>query len=460
MSLRLDLTSLKIEDRITPSDRRLGVWIAVTVAIGFILSGVIGFLWIFLGDVAPQWRLLEEFKSVRCVVQDAKIEQSQTNSLYRPLIYIKFTIPAANPDNASRSSSPKEYFVWTYDFNTIFNPDSSYSYSESEAKKLKNAFIVSRGYTCWYDPHDPQKVVLFCCWTWTNILLLVVPASLFLLGLSSLIHLIYVYRFGRIIEKKAATQSAGSNNSESGTVPETQENAANSDESTVIKPTPNVPSIQSIIDSPGVKMKYRLPLDKSPVWSLAVILIMCIAWGALCLASVSVAVGGFLDHRPEWNLVIAILPFFLIWLALIFYFLRIAKKSTAIAPTLLEMDEAPLHPGESASALLIQMGAFYIFKLEVNLICEEEAVFTYGTDVRSEKNIVYRANLLSEQNFNITSDERFSKFFDVYIPANAMHSFDSPHNRIVWQLEVYGEVEIHEGQTQSFTRRFVLVVVP
>ena len=54
------------------------------------------------------------------------------------------------------------------------------------------------------------------------------------------------------------------------------------------------------------------------------------------------------------------------------------------------------------------------------------------------------------------TDEQFEKTFEFTIPPDAMHSFDSLHNRISWRLDVCGEVE----GAPPFTRSYVLVVNP
>ena len=453
MSLRLNLTSLKIEDRITPSDRRSGVWIEAALAFGFTIGGIIGFIVVFFWMIMPQWRFFNEYQKTQCTVVGLDVVNKSNTDLYRPQVRIQYTAPTPILSDKSGKTILKKYDICTYDFNTLRN--SGYFYQKSEAFKLLKAFKIGGKYVCWYDPHNPQKAVLFYNWSWTNITILIVPISLFLLGLGPLIHL-YLYRTGhsRAIADplSSSLQNGPSDNREE----LSSENASDKQSSEIVKQFPCSPSIRNIIDSPGVKMKYRLPLENTPIGSLGVILLLCIAWGVLCIACVSVALGGFLDRRPDWVLTGFILPFVLIWIGLLFYFIRNLQVATSVSPTLMEINDAPLHPGQTTTALLIQMGGHYIFKLDVNLVCEEEAVFSYGTDIRSEKTVVYRSNLLSEKDFNIVIDERFERTFEFTIPQDAMHSFDSPHNRISWRLEVCGEAE----NRPPFVRNFVLVVIP
>ena len=454
MSLRLNLTTLKIEDRITPSDRRSGVWIEAALAFGFMIGGIIGFIVIFFCLIMPQWRFYKEYKTAQCRVVDLSVDPMQNNERYRPLVRIEYSAPSPILSDKSGRTILKKYNIWTYDFNTLNN--SGYSYQKKDAYRALDAFVIGNEYICWYDPHNPQKAVLFCYWSWTNVTLLIVPISLFLLGLGPLIHL-FLYRTGHS-QKKITPLSGVLQNKSADNLEELPADIASEKQSASERSAefPCSPSIRNIIDSPGVKMKYRLPLDNSPIGSLGVILLLCVAWGVLCIAFVSVALGGFLDRRPDWILTGFILPFVLVWIGLFLYFFRNLQRATSVSPTLMEINDALLHPGQTTKALLIQMGGHYIFKLDVNLVCEEEAVFSCGTDIRSEKMVVFRSNLLSEKDFNIVVDEQFEKSFEFTIPQNAMHSFDSPHNRILWRLEVCGEVENHP----PFTRSFVLVVNP
>ena len=452
MSLNL-LTTLKIEDRTTPSDRLSGVWIEAALAFGFMICGIIGFIVVFFWMIMPQWRLQREYKETQCKVVARGVDPMPNNNFYRPQIQIEYTAPTPLASDTIGKTILKKYSVWTYDFNTLYN--SGYSYQKNEAYKALDAFEIGKDYVCWYDPHDPKKVVLFRNWSWTNITLLIVPISLFLLGFGPLIHL-YMYRSGRSVKKNVQSAALQSNSAENAEDSPPEISSEKTSESELDIDLPNSPSIRNIIDSPGVKMNYRLPLDNSPIWSLGVLMLLLIGWGVMCIGLVSLALGRFLDGKPDWVLNGFIIPFVLIWIGLILYFFRNLQLATSISPTLIEINDALLHLGQTTTALVIQMGGHYIFKLDVNLVCEEEAAFSYGTDIRREKRVVYRSNLVSEKDFNIVADEQFEKSFEFTIPQDAMHSFDSPHNRIAWRLEVCGEVE----DLPPFTRSYVLVVKP
>lgn len=399
----------------------------------------------------PEWRYLKEYQRVSCTVKEKRAAQSKATSLYRPEVQIEYEV-VTSQDNKSTL-----FKIWTYDFNTLQN-DGGYLYQKPEAESLLEPFETGKRFICWYDPQNPQKAVLFCCWTWTNIFMLIVPLSLIILGLGPLFHLSFNHS-GRSREKAAhISQNSLLSLAENNGKAQSEELSPDEMESQspAVASSVTVPSIQNITDSPGVKLKYRLPLDNSPLWGLGVLLSLCIGWGILSLAFATYAVGSFLDHRPDWVLSAFIFPFVLIWIGLIAYFLKNVQHSTAIGPTLLEIDQTPLYPGQSAKAQLIQVGANHFLVLDVNLICEEEVVFTYGTDIREEKAIVYQKNLFSGIDITVTPDKVFETSFDLNIPEKAMHSFEAAHNRVLWRLSVVGEAV----GSKPFNRRFVLVVEP
>ncbi len=219
---------------------------------------------------------------------------------------------------------------------------------------------------------------------------------------------------------------------------------------------PAVPSAREIMNSPGVRLKYRLPLDNSPLWGMSVLGAACLIWNFLVLMFLSVAVGYILDGQPDWGLLLFVVPFLLIGFALIGYFLYKIQTLTAVGPTLLEIDDMPLTPGQTANILLIQTGAHQFKSFNLKLVCEEEAVFSYGTDIRQETSTIYNQELLEREDFVISAEDNWEQELPLTIPAFAMHSFEAPHNRVRWRLIVEGVVE----NAAPFTRRFALVVIP
>ena len=94
--------------------------------------------------------------------------------------------------------------------------------------------------------------------------------------------------------------------------------------------------------------------------------------------------------------------------------------------------------------------------LELWLVCEEEATYRQGTDIRTEVRRVFEQQLWSHRDFRIEPIEPFQAAAALPLPATAMHSFHSDHNSVNWQLVVRGEV----AHWPPFERGFSLVVYP
>ena len=90
------------------------------------------------------------------------------------------------------------------------------------------------------------------------------------------------------------------------------------------------------------------------------------------------------------------------------------------------------------------------------LVCEEEATYRQGTDIRTESRRVYEQRIATFGNFRIEPIEPFQTTETIAIPAAAMHSFHSTHNSVHWRLLVSGEV----SGWPPFSRGFPVVVHP
>ena len=127
-----------------------------------------------------------------------------------------------------------------------------------------------------------------------------------------------------------------------------------------------------------------------------------------------------------------------------------------MGPTIAEISSFPLFPGQQVQVFLSQGGECPLQWLNVVLICEEEAVFTHGTNTRREKLRIYQRLIFGEERVDITPACAFDVEFPLEIPKEAMHSFLSPHNQINWRLIVQGKV----GKFPMFERVFPLIVYP
>lgn len=140
----------------------------------------------------------------------------------------------------------------------------------------------------------------------------------------------------------------------------------------------------------------------------------------------------------------------------IYQFFRQLLKLTGIGPTVLEISDYPFFAGGTYSLSLLQQGRVRLKLLDVSLVCQEEATYDEGTDIRTEVRTVFEERLLRRRGISLRTDEPFTEDFELSIPEQAMHSFKSKSNRIQWMIVVTGQAK----NWPRLKRRFVVSVYP
>jgi hypothetical protein len=78
-----------------------------------------------------------------------------------------------------------------------------------------------------------------------------------------------------------------------------------------------------------------------------------------------------------------------------------------IGTTLLEVSHHPFYPGGQYELFVAQTGRLDVRWLQVQLVCEEQAVYQQGTDTRRATARVYRDILYSGRKFEIIRGQGF-----------------------------------------------------
>ena len=130
--------------------------------------------------------------------------------------------------------------------------------------------------------------------------------------------------------------------------------------------------------------------------------------------------------------------------------------TAAIGATRLEVSQHPFIPGHTYRGFVSQTGRLHFRWFQVQLVCEEQAIYQQGTDTRRGMQRVYRATAFSRRKFDITPREAFETTFEFSIPHGAMHSFVSTHNAVMWSLVVRGRM----ARWGELERRFPVYVYP
>ncbi len=187
---------------------------------------------------------------------------------------------------------------------------------------------------------------------------------------------------------------------------------------------------------PGTRLRFRLKQKQQLHWNLIV------SFG-LALLFVIVASGATFITWTSWgegriDLLGAFLnAALLVGCAFSFrIFIRQLLSVTGIRGTRLEIEEYPLRPGKTYKALLIQGGRVRLKKIDVILNCVELATFRDGTDLRSESKKVFGKRVFRKRGIEVQQGQPLEAEFEIGIAEDAMHSFSSANNQVIWNLSV------------------------
>jgi hypothetical protein len=222
------------------------------------------------------------------------------------------------------------------------------------------------------------------------------------------------------------------------------------------KDYPNVPRDHNLTNSPGVRLRYRLPVSQSNAWKLLIVTVFALLWNGVTYSLVAVAVTEITRGRPDWFLVVFSLPFLAVGVWAIVRFFQLMWIYTGIGPTIVEVSDHPLLAGKEYQVFFSQAGHLNMKRLKLSLICEEEATYQQGTDVRTEVRRVYQQVIVRHNDFKISPSELFEEVVTFRVPPQVMHSFQSFHNAIKWKLVVQGKA----SGWPLFERWFPVIVFP
>lgn len=400
----------------------------------FLLFGCGGLAVMIVTLLAPEWRANHDFIQTTCKVLDKRIghTQGEDGMLYRPEFKVSY------------SASGEVNTTWTtYDIHKTYFSSLAYAQGVLERFDIYSPERDNR-YPCWYDPNDSCTVVLVRGYSWWAWALLAVPVSFIVIGFGGLVYALLTW--GKSAERRAAPARRME---ESRLFP--------SNGSTAASAWPDfLPDGVDLTNSPGTKLRYRLPMATSPGWMLFGLLAFCFVWNGILLVGVVMTAADFFSGYPNWFQTVFIIPFAVVGIGALFFLVRQLMITLGVGPTRVEISDHPLHPNGNYRVFLSQSGHLTVEKLSVFLLCEEEAVFREGTSTRTETRPVFRQEIFRREGFEIQSGLPFEAEFELTVPAGAMHSFAAKHNKINWRLVVEGRI----ARWPDVKRAFPIIVHP
>ncbi len=219
---------------------------------------------------------------------------------------------------------------------------------------------------------------------------------------------------------------------------------------------PNVPRDAYLTNSPGVKLKYRLPAEQAQVWRLGFLtVVFLVTTGVTSVLSV-IVVNKHLAGKPDWFLTLVAVPLVVANLWAVRYFYSELRKRTRFGPTCIEISNHPLRPNSECEIFVSQAGRLSLKSLILSLICEEEATYSQGTDIRTETRVVLRQEVLRQEAARIEDGAPLECHSTFVVPNHVMHSMQSGHNAIRWKLTIVGKSE----RSGTMRRSFPVIVYP
>jgi hypothetical protein len=447
--------------------------------------GMVGLLLGFLRVVVPEWRLNRRYVEHRCRVIDSRIavlrddgaevvvdspggpdaaETPGDGTLYRPEFLIEYqvggetyrawTYDLATARHALREIEARGAGAWSYDLTAATDLDGSWTADREEAAAIQSQFLAGAepggDVPCWYDPRDPRVAVLVRGYSWWIWLVLAVPLSFALIGGGGLIYALL--HWGRSAERRALLAQRA----RSGELFGGNGSALDRGRDDAPPSFPHVPDGADIVNSPGTRLRYRLPIAGSTAWRVIVLAVACVSWNATVWGFAAVAVAGFLEGKPDWLLAAFVVPFLAVGIGLIVLLVRGLLVAAGVGPTRVEISDHPLRPGGRYRLFVSQAGRLTLKRLEVALVCEEEATYRQGTDTRTESCETLRESVLRQERFEMRRGQPFEAECEFSVPADAMHSFQADHNKVQWKVVVVGDAE----GWPEYRRGFPVVVRP
>ncbi|MEX2170116.1 MAG: hypothetical protein WD851_12465 [Pirellulales bacterium] len=414
--------------RRTASDR-VGRWGELFFYLFFFIAGGLVLGWHVAWVMLPDWKALPAAEGLRpatCRLIDKRISPRETLKGYDYRAELRLA-----PVEGGNAGNPE----WTHDGTGEYSPN------RDDAQRTLERYEIGQNYACWIDPTDPSRILLGRDYRWWPWLVALIPTSLMVFGAIGAART--VRQWNASSEWQAVSQQMSSFDIRA--------------VQPVTGPTLDaVPSVDRVIDSPGVRLAHRLPIDGSPNWRLAAMAAVCLCWNGLVVVFVERLLVQYLNGTANWLIAAIVIPFTIAGVWLIVLLVREAWSVVGIGTTQLEISHHPLQAGGQCDLFLIQSGQMTVKQLTVSLICEERAVYREGTDTREWVEPVYRECVLRERNFTIEHGQPFESQFSMGIPAQSMHSFRSRHNEVRWLLEVCGTTH----RWPEFQRRFPIYVYP
>ncbi|MCA9262450.1 MAG: hypothetical protein KDA60_01330 [Planctomycetales bacterium] len=219
---------------------------------------------------------------------------------------------------------------------------------------------------------------------------------------------------------------------------------------------PAIPQHDHLFESPGTTLAYRLPMRATFTWRLLGVALYAMLWNGLLSIVVAVAIQRLRARQWPWMTLVVAIPVTWVAVGAVRKFFAQILEITGLGHSNVEVSDLPFYPGQRYEISLVQAGRTQLRSIALQLICEEEATYRQGTDIRTERRRVIEQTCFRETDVTLRPREPFEKHIELVLPDDAMHTFQSGSNAIHWRLVVTGR--LHRGT--YFERAYPILVYP
>jgi hypothetical protein len=184
----------------------------------------------------------------------------------------------------------------------------------------------------------------------------------------------------------------------------------------------------------------------TPVGMFFFMLFFATFWNGIVSVFVSIAISSMVAGRPEWFLIIFIIPFVLIGIALIVGLVYTLLGIFNPRPTL-TLSQSNLSLGDRAEVQWkFDRGTSSLRKLTLTLRGVESAKYRRGTSTYTDTSTFVSIPMVETRSPVEIAEGKA----ELVIPDRSMHSFEGTNNQITWQLAVHGDVPFWPDVNMDF----------
>ena len=276
-------------------------------------------------------------------------------------------------------------------------------------KEIVGRYPVGAEVDCFIDPVQTNEAVLVRGLT-GHALIALVPLALVVLG-AGLVH------YGRLRAARRARMQMQLERGQSGFSPD--------DPILDILPPVDLSRGSVVLES------------KSSRWTrLAGVTFAALFWNGIIGVFANVAWKSHERGRPEWFLTIFLVPFVLVGVGLVFGIIHALLAVGNARPRVIASTRAPKLGERVNLEWQFEGRTAPLERVRLTLRGREEATYQVGTDTRTSSETFYEETLAEIP----TPACGLGGHTTFRIPDEAMHSFESEHNKIIWELELEGEI--------------------